>query len=399
MEPDGASVSLRQEVTPLNLRDKLRAINTPKKPKPEAPVQRFTDCWKKETLRSLDEFPRAFDLKRETVMLMQGEELPSPLDPARILYLDTETTGLAGGAGTVAFEVGVGFLTEGGFVIRQYVMRDYPEEKFMLRELEALLEDFDVICTFNGKTFDLPLLRDRFLMNRMDPDCLDLPHIDLLHIARRVWKLRLKRCNLSRLEELVLGMPRLGDLPGSEAPQRYFTFLRTGEFGLLYEVLTHNEQDIASLCVLLNHMSWLYEHPEQAAFGEDVFSMGTALEKLHHPEEARKCYRLVTHGSMRAQGQLRLAASYRRAGSRSEARQVWLDMIARREGGVTPYIELAKHYEHAERDIPAALDMTRRAIARMAEPTLFDDPSVQATRNALQYRYDRLKRRLAAKGM
>ena len=383
----------------MNLRDKLRSIDGPKKPKPAAPVRTFTDCWKKEITRPMAQFSRAFDLKRSTVMLMQGEDIPEDFDPTRILYLDTETTGLAGGAGTVAFEVGAGYLTEDGFVIHQYVMRDYPEEKFMLREIEALLEDFDVICTFNGKTFDLPLLRDRFIMNRMDPECLELPHIDLLHIARRVWKLRLKKCNLSRLEELILGMPRTDDLPGSEAPQRYFSFLKTGRFELLTDVLEHNEQDIASLCVLLNHMAWLYEHPEQVRFGEDVFSMGVALEKLHHTEEARTCYRLVNHGRMRAQGQLRLATSYRRGGEKQAARQVWQGMIDRREGGVTPYVELAKHYEHVEKDYAAALTMTRRAMALLAEPTLFENASVQETRNALQYRYDRLKRRLAAKGM
>lgn len=382
----------------MNLRDKLRAINAPPKPKPAAPVPQFTDCWRKTIVRPPEEFPRAFDLMRRTVMMMQGEDMPEDFDPRRILYLDTETTGLAGGVGTVAFEVGLGWLTDDGFEIRQLVMRDYPEEKFLLQEVADMLARFDIICSFNGKTFDIPLLRDRFLMNRMKTSCLDLPHIDLLHIARRVWKLRLGRCNLSRLEEVILGMPRTDDLPGSEAPQRYFAFLKNGDFGLLEEVLAHNEQDIASLCVLLNHMAWLYEHPEQVRFGEDVYSMGVALEKLHHTTAARKCYRLVGHGRMRAQGQLRLAASYRRSGERAEAKQVWLDMLARREGGVTPYIELAKHYEHAEKDPAAALDMTRRALAYLAEPTLFEPTSVQETRNALQYRYDRLKRRLSVKG-
>lgn len=382
----------------MNLRDKLRAIDSPKPKRPAAPVPQFTDCWHKEITRPLSEFPRAFDLLRQTVMLMQGNEMPEPFDPTRILYLDTETTGLAGGAGTIAFEVGLGYLTEQGFVIHQFVMRDYPEEKFLLRRIADMLPDFNVICSFNGKTFDLPLLTDRFRMNRMDPSCLELPHIDLLHIARRVWKLRLKRCNLARLEEAILGMPRTDDLPGSEAPQRFFSFLKSGNFSLLEDVLSHNEQDIASLCVLLSHMAYLYEHPEQVRFGEDVLSMGLALDRFHHAEEARRCYRLVPGGRLHAQGQLHLAASHRRSGQRSEARDVWLQMIARREGGVTPYIELAKYYEHTARDLPAAMDMTRRALSLMAEPALFENYTVQQTRKALQYRYDRLHRRLSGKG-
>jgi len=123
-----------------------------------------------------------------------------------------------------------------------------------------------------------------------------------------------------------------------------------------------------------------------------VYSMGVALERFHHVEEARRCYRLAK-GSMHAKGQERLAMSYRKAGERSEAIQVWQRMIERHEGGITPYVELAKHFEHHDRDIPAALDMTRRAMMLLAEPTLFDSPSVQEERNALQYRYDRLKKK------
>ena len=155
------------------------------------------------------------------------------------------------GAGTVAFEVGMGCLTDSGFQIHQLVMRDYPEEKFLLQSIADTLMGYDAICTFNGRTFDVPLLRDRFLMNRMDDSCLDKPHIDLLHIARRVFKLRLQRCNLGKLEEAVLGIPRFDDLPGAQVPQRFFDYLKTGSFDLLTDVLEHNAQDVASLCVLL----------------------------------------------------------------------------------------------------------------------------------------------------
>ena len=379
----------------MNLRDKLRAVDGGKKAVPQ-PVRQYTDCWQREEQRPLEDFPYAFDVKRDTVMLMQGESMPDPLDLHRILYLDTETTGFAG-AGTVAFLVGLGYLTEDGFTVRQYLMRDYPEEKFLLEKIAAECANFDVICSFNGRSFDIPLLRDRFLMNRMSPACLDKPHIDLLHIARRVWKLRLKKCNLGHLEEAVLGIGREGDIPGAEVPQRYFAYLKTGQFDLLRDVITHNAQDIASLCVLLSHMARMYERPEEAPFAEDVFSMGVALERFHHTEEARRCYRLASVGTMRAQGQLRLAVSYRREGDKRQAKEIWQAMVIRREGGVTPYIELAKHYEHVEKDIPAALEMTRRAMALMAEPTLFDSEAVQQTRNALQYRYDRLKLRLSKK--
>ena len=380
----------------MNLRDKLKAIERPKVKvtvQETAPEDRpvFTDCWRTESTHAASDYP----IRRETVMLMQGDDMPAAFDDGRILYLDTETTGLMG-AGTVAFEVGLGWQEGSRFHVRQLVMRDYPEERFLLEEIVRVAERFDVICSFNGKTFDLPLLRNRFIMNRIRTACLDKPHIDLLHIARRVWKLRLKHCNLTNLEEALLGIPRVDDLPGAQVPERFFSYLKTGDFSLLNDVLDHNEQDIVSLQNLLCHMCRMYENPEQLRFDEDVYSMGVALDRFRHTEEARRCYQLAG-GAMHAASQSRLASSYRKSGERGEAVRIWQEMIRRREGGITPYVELAKHYEHTEKNYEAALDVVRQAMMRLAEPTLFEDNAVQDERNALQYRYERLRRKAAAR--
>ena len=377
----------------MNLRDKLRAVggSGPKPERAQAPAR--TDCAHYQVIRAPEEFPGAFDLTRETLGLMSEKEMPEGLDPRRILYLDTETTGL-GGSGTVACLVGMGFLTDRGFEVHQFLMRDYPEEPYLLRHVAAGLGRFDVLCTFNGTTFDVPLLESRLLMNRMDRDCLDLPHLDLLHMCRRLWKLRLGRCNLSRLEEVILGQPRTDDLPGSEAPQRYFDYLKTGQFSLLEDVLRHNAQDIMSLCVLLNHMADLYLHPEKIRFSEDVYSMGRALERLDQVEPARRCYRLARKGRMGAAASGALALSYRRAGEREEAVGIWREMVAERRGGVQPYIELAKYFEHARRDPAAALEWTEKALSLLSEPALREDSTVQEVKNELQYRHQRLRRKL-----
>ena len=378
----------------MNLRDKLRMAGAPPKKAAAAPV--FTSCWERTVLHPLDEFPGAFSLQPATVRLMEATPLPEHFLPRDILYLDTETTGLSGGAGTVAFEVGVGQLEDTGFAVTQWVMRDYPEERYLLEKLRDRLEGAAVLCTFNGRSFDIPLLRDRFLMNRMDASCLDKPHIDLLHIARRVWKLRLGRCNLGRLEQAILGMERQDDLPGSLVPQRYFDYLKSKDFSLLEPVLAHNGQDIASLCVLLNYMAEAYEHPEKLRFGADLLSMGSALERQRHGEEARRCYRLVPGGRYHAQSQLRLAESHRRAGEKAHAARIWEEMIRRHEGGVAPYIALAKYHEHVTGDVEQALTLTRKAQLLLCEPGLFTPETVQKTKNALQYRCDRLTRKAAA---
>ena len=377
----------------MNLRDKLRAVGGGGAPRPSRAEAEKTDCFHRAEYRGPEEFPGAFEVTRETLSLMSSREMPETFDPRRILYLDTETTGL-GGSGTVAFLVGMGFLTDQGFEVHQFLMRDYPEEPWLLKHVEGGLRRFDVLCTFNGSTFDVPLLESRFLMNRMDRSCLEKPHLDLLHMSRRLWKLRLGRCNLGRLEEVILGRPREEDLPGSEVPQRYFTYLKTGQFSLLEDVLRHNAQDIASLCVLLSHMAFLYEHPEEIRFGEDAYAMGRALEKLKKPERARRCYRLARNGRLADAAGLSLAASFRRSGEREEAVRVWEEMIREGRGGVTPYIELAKDAEHRRKDPAEALRLTEKALLLLSEPRLGGDDAVQETRNELQYRYHRLRGRL-----
>ncbi len=381
----------------MNLREKLRAVGgTSGGGREDRPERQSGDCRHLAVYRPMEEFPGALEVHGETVARMSAVELPEDFDPRRILYLDTETTGL-GGSGTVAFLVGMGFLTDRGFEVHQFLMRDYHEEPYLLRHVEAGLNRFDMICTFNGTTFDVPLLEARFLMNRMRRDCLDRPHLDLLHIARRLWKMRLGRCNLGRLEAMILGKPRVDDLPGSEVPQRYFTYLKTRREELLQDILVHNAQDIASLCVLLTHMAGMYEHPERVRYSEDVFSMGRALERFDHPEEARRCYHLARRGRAGAEASAALARSWRRAGERGRAAEVWREMIADRRGGVLPYIELAKYEEHIRKDEAAALELTERAIALVSEAALRENPTVQETRNELQYRRQRLKRKLAAK--
>ena len=377
----------------MNLMDRIRAVGGTGGSGRPAAGEASTDCRHFAVYREAEEFPGAWDLTAETLRLMSDREIPEELDPRKILYLDTETTGL-GGSGTVAFLVGMGYLTDTGFEVHQFLMRDYPEEPFLLKHVAAGLGKFDVLCTFNGTTFDVPMLESRFLMNRMDRSCLEMPHLDLLHMCRRLWKLRLGRCNLGRLEEVILGKPRQDDLPGSEVPQRYFTYLKTKQLSLLEDVLKHNAQDIASLCVLLNHMADLYLHPEKIRFSEDVYSMGRALERIRRTEEARHCYRLARQGKMGGAAGTALARSYRRSGDREAAAGVWREMIRERRGGITPYVELAKYEEHIRRDCAAALELTERALALASEPALREGGTVQESKNELQYRRQRLLRKL-----
>ncbi len=386
---------------PISLRDKLKAVDKPKPQPEEKKAVAASGCYHEEKVipfTDLKEVPTELTFLGRSLGLVLGETISDiPIDPYRILFLDTETTGLSGGVGTLAFMVGAGYFTKDGFSVHQWVMRDYPEERFMLANVQSLCEGFDYVVTFNGKAFDLPLLQARMLMNRLGTKQLErLRHVDLLHPARRVWKLRLKSCRLSRLEEEIFQAPREHDLPGSEAPERFFQFLKTGNFKLLRDVIDHNRQDIASLARLLYKLLYVYEIPEQQSFFEDIFSMGLALEKQGETDLARRCYHLCVGGSVKVQAQMNLGRSFLRAKELDQAVFSYRRMIDSREGGLLPYVELAKLYEHRLRDVKNALEITKMAILLASEPSLGSQEAMQEMQNALQYRYMRLVKKTQA---
>lgn len=310
----------------------------------------------------------------------------------RLLFLDTETTGLSGGAGTVAFEIGAGWIEPRGMVIRQYVMRDYGQEADMLREVASLIARADTIVTFNGKSFDLPLLESRMIMNRIRVHVTDMPHLDLLHAARRVYKLRLGRCNLTALEEAVLGKTRRDDLPGAQVPERYFTYLKTGEFALLEDVLRHNFDDIQSLAELTAVICSAYRQPELLRYEQDILGVGKTLLHGRRTQQARNCLKILGHSTLAPQAHLYLASSYKQGREWTEAAEIWKTMIAKGEGGAWPYIELAKYYEHVQHDYDKALRYATSALQYLLNtmPLNGDDEKQTAP---LFKRIERLKRK------
>lgn len=363
-----------------SLREKLQATA-------RAPIQKKAapqDCYVKEIRTPVEEFALDGIIRGEDLFLMLGGQWQD-VRKEDILFLDTETTGLSHGAGTVAFLVGIGYFEQDAFVVRQYLMRDYDEESFLLEKVLRHLSEKTTLCTFNGASFDMPLLDARFTMNRMR-NRYALQHIDLLHVARRVWKLRLKSCRLSRLEEMVLGIVREDDLPGALVPERYFQYLKTKDFSLLQDILEHNGQDIISLAHLLHRLIVLHETPLCADRAEDLFSLGRIYEMRGKPEKARVCYRAADEGSVSAMARARIAEIYRREGDTLQAEKVYETMIRCRQGGIAPLIAMAKICEHKRRDIKGAIEYTQKAIMLCAQR----DGNDMA---ALQKRFERLMKK------
>ena len=325
-----------------------------------------------------------------------GCSFPASVSREDILFLDTETTGLSGGVGTVAFQIGVGYFTAHSFVVEQYLMHDYPEEAEMLNTVNGLMKRFPILCTFNGRTFDVPLLRTRFIMNRIADAHFPEVHADVLFPARRIWKLRLKTCTLGNLEEQLLHVQRDDDLPGALVPQTYFQYLRDGDFAPLEKILEHNKQDIVSLAQLFFFLCAQVDAPESVQYGEDLFSMARAMEKTGCQDKAVRCYRLSTSGVMRTQAYQALANIERRNGHVEAAFKLYQTMLTQGDDPVSACEALAKLCEHRLHDIPGAISYTRQALLILSEPNLFRNSSVQERQNALQYRYARLRRKLSA---
>ncbi len=322
------------------------------------------------------------------------ERIP-PLE--RLLFLDTETTGLGMGAGTVAFLLGLGWVEGDAFVVRQLMMRDYPEEPLQMAAFEELLSGFVAFVTYNGKSFDLPLLENRLTMQRMRHVDVHLPHLDLLYPARRVWRMRLTDCKLSNIEARILGCGRVNDLPGSEVPERFFRYLKTGEFALLEDVLHHNLLDIQTLGKLLAKLVQVFTVPEQQDFFEDVFSVGRALARDGQREMARACFRVASVGDLAEQARTQLALSHRRDRQYTDAEAVYTAMAAQGQGGLMPYVELAKLAEHHRRDLPMALRHTEAALERVALREQLGRPPDPEVSTALHMRRARLLRKLQAR--
>lgn len=351
----------------------------------------FSTCKVLESVMPLSAAAGLLDVTAEHVRWL-GLDYPG-WDVRRALFLDTETTGLRG-AGTVAFLVGLGWIEGDSFIVRQYLMRDYPEEVDMLAQIAALLPQFDCYVSFNGKSFDIPLLRDRFIMARMRDMWRELPQLDLLHTARRTWKMRLGACNLGTLEANILDIHRVGDLPGAEVPERFFQFLKCGDMALLDDVLTHNEQDIRTLAILLAKLAGTYAQPEEQTSMLDVFSIGRALERCGEGERARRCFRVASVSELSEQARLNLAQSYKKERAYIESAETYSGMIARGEADMQVYTALAILQERYMGDCKSALETTEKALWRFSGGG-FAPRVDQAGLQALERRRMRLRKRIA----
>ena len=298
-------------------------------------------------------------------------------DPEKWMFLDTETTGLAGGTGTYAFLIGLAWWDAGGLQVEQFFMRDFTEEHSLLQELAARIAERPVLITFNGKSFDWPLLESRFAMTRTIAAPKLAAHLDLLHPARALWKLRLGSVRLVELEEQVLGAERLGwhrdgDVRSALIPQHYFDYLRGGCAAPLAGVVKHNQMDLRGLAALFGKINaMLGEPPEilEEAESLDLFGLSRFLQRRGEPTRAQSaCAQALAIGlpaDVRPKAKKELALMAKRRGEYDRATEIWKEMVADSPDEVHACEQLAIHYERRVKDLDRAREYAKLGLLKL----------------------------------
>jgi uncharacterized protein YprB with RNaseH-like and TPR domain len=338
--------------------------------------------------------------KPQIIAEWAGDVRIADQDPETLVFLDTETSGLAGGTGTFAFLVGAGRYTKDGFHLVQFFMRDPLEEPSLLLALEEFLAPAQTIVSFNGKAFDVPLLNTRYTMQGWKSPFKNLAHIDLLHLSRRLWRDRLPSRTLGNLEVQILHASRTDDeIPGWMIPQIYFDYLRAGDARPLKRVFYHNAMDVVSLAALLNYTSSLLEDPLSKHSGEysDLAAVARLVEDLGHIEKAICLYEDCLKEELPEETYnatlSRLAFLHKRSNNYPAAVPLWEQATSRNQ--IYAYEELAKYYEHHTQNLDAAMSWTMLALDYIGSSSSQDPYSTQ-WKIEFHHRLERLQRKISA---
>jgi uncharacterized protein YprB with RNaseH-like and TPR domain len=309
-------------------------------------------------------------LDRAALQLMSPGAPEEAEDPRQWLFLDTETTGLAGGTGTYPFLVGIAWWDAGGLEVEQFFMREQSEEHSVLVALAERMAERSVLVTFNGKSFDWPLLETRYRMTRTIRTPAPRAHLDFLHPSRNLWRLKLGSVRLTELERYVLGWNRGPDMMSDLIPQIYFDYLRGGPPEPLVAIFRHNQMDLRGLAGLACRVLSVLGSPE--LHGQDaleLFGVSRICERRGETARARKLYEqsiareLPTETDRAARRSLARLA--KREGDFTLARELWEKILGNSREGFEAYEQLAIYYEHLAREPHRAAELARQALAEL----------------------------------
>ena len=323
-------------------------------------------------------------------------------DPRQWLFLDTETTGIMGGSGTYAFMVGIAWWDAGGLEVEQFFMRDHSEEHALLVTLAERMAERCVLVTFNGKSFDWPLLETRYRMTRTLRPPAPRAHLDFLHPARNLWRLRIGSVRLQELERHVLGWNRGADVASEFIPEIYFDFLRGGPPEPLVPIFLHNQMDLRGLAALSSRIvSLLSEADRPGKDGFELFGLSRICERRGEAKRARRHYEQALEADelppeTNRVARRSLARMAKRAGDFSRARDLWEGMLGSSQEGLEAYEQLAIYYERHIREPQRAAVVSRNALAELRRAKRLGTIArsvCQKLRERFEHRLARLERK------
>ncbi len=330
----------------------------------------FEELWPAHYRHGTADVGALSELPADLLQALVNEEVTAPV--GRWAFLDTETSGLSGGSGTFAFLVGVGWISERGFELRQFFMREHGEEPSLLEALSECLQGFDLLVTYNGRAFDQPLLETRYRLSRIPEPFPRMKHVDLLYSARRLWRLALDSCRLQELEQRILGVERHGDVAGGLIPNLYFQYLNTRDFRPLAPVITHNAIDILSLACLTAIVPVAFREPARLSAGAEMVALARYFRNEGRLEEAvslmRGALSRQLDDALLWETLWQTAEMERKLGRMGAAVALWseLSTVANPRRGEA-LEKLGLYYERNERNYGLALEMTLAAFE--FEPT------------------------------
>lgn len=322
-------------------------------------------------------------------------------DAQQWLFLDTETTGLAGGTGTYPFLVGLAWWKGGGLEVEQLFMREYSEERSLLAALAERMAERPVLVTYNGKSFDWPLLETRYRMARAIPPPIPRAHLDFLHPARNLWRLRLGSVKLSQLERHVLGWDRGADIASELIPRIYLDFVRGGLAEPLVPVFQHNQMDLRGLAGLSGRiLSLLGDGEGTSQDGLELFGVSRICERRGEAKRARRLYEQsiasVLPEETNRTARAALARLSKRDGDLGRAHELWESMLGNSREGYEAYEQLAIYYEHEAREPVRALTLAREALDQLRRANQIGTVAAteyRRTKGRFEHRILRLERK------
>ena len=307
----------------------------------------------------------------------------------RIIFLDTETTGVQSGAGVCPFLVGIGYFSADEFHMLQYFIRDFDEEPSMLYALGALLERFDMVVTYNGSAFDIPLLETRFTLARLDSPFKSMSHLDLLFSARRLWRSGHGSCRLVALEKEMISFMRGPDVPGSMIPRAYFDYLQHKPTPALKGVFSHNVYDVVSLAALTVHAcDRITLEPARLDDPLDLYSLARVLQNSQSWLRSIRLYEMALAGGLpepeRQKALESLSVVHRRNGNHERSFEICAELMAGAEFSMAGYEGAAIYYERVAKDFESALRVLEEGVCRVES---------KRWKKLLQARWDRLQQK------